>query len=162
MLVECQVCGFETASHLQSHLVHKHGLKPSEYQERFPGFGWCTKEFSEKMKKVRKVNANTPKALAAKSEIGRNNKGKKRTEEWKKERSVQYSGEGNPFYGKKHSLTTKINLSCHFQGISKEEFNGFTKPESVREFNSGAFKTWRSLVFERDDYTCLMCGQRGG
>lgn len=27
---------------------------------------------------------------------------------------------------------------------------------------SGAYKAWRTLVFERDDYTCKECEQRGG
>jgi hypothetical protein len=37
--------------------------------------------------------------------------GKKHTEEWKKERSNMYSGEGNPMYGKKHSKETLDKIS---------------------------------------------------
>jgi hypothetical protein len=162
MAVVCQICGFRTESHLQSHLVHKHRIKPLDYQKKFPGHTWCSEEFAKKMKEVRRNNARTPKALAAKARTGKGNTGKKRSEEWKKGRSNQYSGQGNPFYGRSHSLGTKRKLSCHFRGMSIEEFDGFTKPRSVRLTKSGAFKTWRRLVFERDDYTCLLCGKRGG
>lgn len=100
--------------------------------------------------------------MAVKSKVGQANRGKKRSEEWKKERSKKYLGQGNPFYGKKHSLETKIGLSCHFRGIAEEDFDDFAQPEKLRQTKSRAFKTWRTLVFERDNYTCLLCGKRGG
>lgn len=31
-----------------------------------------------------------------------------------------------------------------------------------KEYNSPAYKQWRIKVFERDRYTCQMCGQKGG
>lgn len=35
-------------------------------------------------------------------------------------------------------------------------------PEFKRLRNSAAYQEWRTAVFERDDYTCQSCGQRGG
>ena len=162
MVVSCQICGFETSSHLQSHLIHKHGITPTEYKEKFPGDDWCSKEFASKMTKIRRDNSKTEKALKAKSLVGKSNKGKRRSKEWRRHRSKQYSGKRNPFYGKNHSIDTKIKLSCHFRDIKIEDFDGFTKSLSLRQTKSGAFKTWRRLVFERDNYTCLLCGNRGG
>ncbi len=162
MVVICQICGFETYSHLQSHLTRKHGIKPKDYERKFPGFYWCSEEFKKKMSVIRKNNANTPQALRAKRANGKANKGKKRTEEFKFKRGLQFSGVNNPFYGRSHSYETKVRLSCHFQGILEEDFAGFTKAENYRKTKSGAFKTWRRLVFERDNYTCLFCGKRGG
>jgi hypothetical protein len=160
--VECKICGFRSLSHLQSHLIWKHGTTPKNYMKKFPGNQWHTKEWKHKMDAARRRNANTPAALKAKSKIGKKNRGQKRSEEWKNERSEKYSGAGNPFYGHTHSLTTKIKLSCYFQGISEEEFENFTKPENIRLTKSGAFKAWRKIVFARDDYTCMLCDKRGG
>ena len=162
MAVECKICGFASSSHLQSHLIWKHGTTPKEYMKKFPGSSWHTEEWGRKMNVIRKRNANTSKSLKAKSVNGKQNRGRKRSETWKKTRSVEYSGTGNPFYGKTHSQETKIKLSCYFRGISEEAFDGFTKPRNLRLTKSGAFKTWRKLVFERDYHTCLLCGVRGG
>ena len=162
MPVECKICGFSCNSHIQSHLFHKHGTTPKEYLLKFPNSSWYTPEWLEKMNAARKRNANTPKSLSAKSKVGKKNKGKKRSPEFCKIRSDKYLGENNPFYGKTHSHETKVKLSCYFRGISEEDFDGFTKPEKLRQTKSGAFKTWRRLVFERDNYICLLCDKRGG
>ena len=45
-----------------------------------------------------------------KEKISKANKGKKRTEEWKKQLSQKNSGELNPFYGKKHSVQAKEKM----------------------------------------------------
>lgn len=162
MSVVCQVCGFDCPSSLQSHLRHKHGISPKEYYTICPGSELWSEKHKNKMRKVLKKNANTFTSLEAKSKNGKRNKGSKRSKEWKENRSKKYQGEGNPFFGKKHSLETKIKLSCHFQGIDESQFEEFTKPLSRREVGSGSFKIWREKVFERDNYTCLLCGKRGG
>jgi len=162
MPVTCQICNFSTNSHMQMHLIRKHGITPTEYQNRFPGFSWRSEEFAEKMDAIRAQNAKTDLALAAKTTNGKRNKGKRRSDVFKSNRSKAYSGTNNPFYGKKHSLETKIKLSCHFRNLPVADFDGFTKPESFRLTKSGAFKTWRKLVFERDNFTCLLCNKRGG
>lgn len=162
MPVVCQLCGFECETHIQSHLHFKHKTTAKEYMSCFPGFSWMSSDFEKRMIKIRKDNANTPTALQARSNTGKANKGKTRDAAWREERSRSYSGESNPFYGKKHSLETKVRLSCHFRGISEDQFDDFTKPESFRQTKSGAFRAWRKLVFERDNYTCLLCDKRGG
>ena len=34
--------------------------------------------------------------------------------------------------------------------------------QAYRERRNGQYKTWRTEVFQRDDYTCKGCGQKGG
>lgn len=34
--------------------------------------------------------------------------------------------------------------------------------QNERQRKSAAYRAWRTLVFERDDYTCQACGRRGG
>lgn len=40
-------------------------------------------------------------------------------------------------------------------------WKGGVSVESRRMRSSLAFKEWRKAVFDRDDYTCQMCGKRG-
>lgn len=65
--------------------------------------------------------------------------------------------------GKKKSAKQRLNHSlgalkgdkCHFWrgGVTKEN-------ETLRK--SLEYLLWRSDVFERDNYTCVFCGERGG
>ena len=47
----------------------------------------------------------------AKRHNGKNNIGKKRTEEYKRELSIKLTGLNNPFYGKRHSKATKDKIA---------------------------------------------------
>ena len=46
----------------------------------------------------------------------------------------------------------------------KDHPRTYRYPEDERKAirNSGKYNEWRKAVFERDDYTCQSCGQRGG
>ena len=41
-------------------------------------------------------------------------------------------------------------------------WKGGATPRIKAVRNSSLYKNWRSAVFERDDYTCQMCNERGG
>lgn len=47
-------------------------------------------------------------------------------------------------------------------GDQHHNWRGGRTAESQLIRNSIAMKTWRESVFERDDYTCQLCGKRGG
>lgn len=47
-------------------------------------------------------------------------------------------------------------------GSSSPTWKGGLTTKSKQIRNSAAYATWRSHVFNRDDYTCQGCGQRGG
>lgn len=53
-----------------------------------------------------------------------------------------------------------IKFSATYQGIDVDEWNGFLTPERIRIRDSAKYKLWRNAVFERDNYTCMCCGDR--
>lgn len=101
------------------------------------------------------------------------------------------TGENNSFYGKTHSEQVKAKLSVVRRGQSGTRFGphseesktkmsntrvqlGLAKGEKNPKWKGGVtssrkcamstteYKQWRQEVFERDDYTCVLCGVRGG
>ena len=47
-------------------------------------------------------------------------------------------------------------------GPSNPRWRGGVTPENKRIRASMPYKEWRSSIFLRDDFTCVLCGQRGG
>ena len=47
-------------------------------------------------------------------------------------------------------------------GKNNPGWKGGVSSENRRMRSSAAFREWREAVFERDNYTCVACGQRGG
>jgi len=52
-------------------------------------------------------------------------------------------------------------ISATQQGISIDEWNGFSNAENRRNRKSKEYLMWRTSVFERDNYTCQRCGDSG-
>lgn len=106
-------------------------------------------------------------------------RGFKVSKETKLKLSERFYGAGNPFFGKKHSAKSletmaekkrgvpmpfeaRKAISAFYQGISIEEWEGFKSGENERARNTSEYSAWRTAVFERDNFTCRMCGKRGG
>jgi len=64
-----------------------------------------------------------------------------------------------PFKGKIIPLEMRRRISLTLTG--DKEFTGFKKTEIERIRRSEQYKKWRHNVFERDNYTCQICGIRG-
>ena len=75
------------------------------------------------------------------------NRGKKRTEEQRKRMS-------------KSALS--VDLSKRARGEKIWNWKGGITPINQTIRKSSAYANWRRKVYERDDYTCQVCGNRGG
>ena len=92
---------------------------------------------------------------------------------WFKETGI-HVGTNNSFYGKKHSEATKQYWSEIRRGKPNYKIRGSNSPfwrggvsqvnrtERENIMRSLEYRSWRRNVFERDDYTCQICGKRGG
>ena len=47
-------------------------------------------------------------------------------------------------------------------GSNHPNWKGGVTPRNRIDRNSAEYKAWRTKVFERDDYTCQLCGEHGG
>jgi hypothetical protein len=64
--------------------------------------------------------------------------------------------------GRVFSDIHRRNLSQALQGQSNWNWKGGISPENNRIRSSIEYKEWRRAVFQRDDYRCFDCGERGG
>lgn len=64
--------------------------------------------------------------------------------------------------GKKFSIEHRSKISLSHKGDKSYLWRGgvTTKNQSIR--HSFEYKLWRQAVFERDNYTCIWCRQKGG
>lgn len=68
----------------------------------------------------------------------------------------------NANLGKPRSEKTKMKLSAYYQGVPLSEWKGLITPEHERIRHDPSYDVWRKSIFERDDYTCSVCGKSGG
>lgn len=87
------------------------------------------------------------------------NKGIPHTKEWKEMMSVKFSGENNPFYGKKHSAE---NILMKMSGKNSGNWQGGVSSEYHLIRESTEYKLWREAVLKRDNYKCVQCGLKRG
>lgn len=90
-----------------------------------------------------------------------------KTKKWQDAMS-KLKGEANPFYGRKHTKET-IERIASSKSKNLDTPRGDKSPlwrGGVTEINkkirsSAGYKEWRRSVFFRDDYTCVLCHERG-
>jgi hypothetical protein len=64
---------------------------------------------------------------------------------------------------RKMAVAKKLNPSRYaFNGETNPNWKGGATANQKLIRNSREYQTWRRHVFQRDDYTCQKCGERGG
>jgi 5-methylcytosine-specific restriction endonuclease McrA len=63
--------------------------------------------------------------------------------------------------GRKHSESTKKKMSSARKAENHWNWQG-GKSRDKRSLGNPLYVQWRTMVFERDDYTCVDCGLRSG
>ena len=71
-------------------------------------------------------------------------------------------GQRNPFYGKTHSMETRLKMGEVKKGDKHPNWKGGISSEQSRVRGRIEFKLWRNAVFARDNWTCQECGKQGG
>ena len=64
--------------------------------------------------------------------------------------------------GRPVPIAQRIAHSAALQGVALRDWTGFVTPKNKQIRRSIAYREWRQAIFARDDYTCQMCGKRGG
>jgi len=85
------------------------------------------------------------------------------SDETRKKISSSITGDKNPFYGKHHSkeLKEKISkLSSSRTGDKSGRWKGGITPKYLKIRHSKKYSNWRFSVFERDNFTCQICGNK--
>ena len=110
MKIICPFCKRKFKS-IMAHLKI-HQISVVDFLKKYPNF-----------KMVSDITKNKCSKTCIDMGVGKQNKGVKRSDLFKKNLSNVFSGEGNPFFGKKHSVQTKNKMSSNHS-----DFNGEKNP----------------------------------
>lgn len=104
--ITCPLCMCEFKS-LNSHIIHKHGMKIEQFLELFP-----------MQPLVSEATKNLTSETSKKNGVGIWRKGKKLTIEQRKNCSKRMLGKLNPFFGKKHSFEAREKMKANHYDVS--------------------------------------------
>jgi hypothetical protein len=128
-------------------------------------------ESRAKMSAAQKGRPGHPMSLEARAKIAAAKRGRVVTEETC--RRISISKKGTPCSeaakeatrrlrtGEHKSLETRMKMSAWQRGERNCQWKGGVTPENKAARNGMAYALWRTSVFERDDFTCLICDKRG-
>ncbi|MCI4463678.1 MAG: HNH endonuclease [Caldisericum sp.] len=119
-------------------------------------------EWKNKVSKSKKgiPNPKISKILKEKGIKPPSRKGTRLTEEQKEELRAKMLGKKRPNISK--ALKEKgIKPPLH-KGENNWRWKGGITPENLQIRHSLEMRLWRKAVFERDNFTCQKCGQKGG
>jgi hypothetical protein len=84
------------------------------------------------------------------------------SEETRKKISISRKGKPSNSIGKKWSVEARLRFSKLFKGDKGHNWKGGIKPINKVIRSSIEFSLWRVSVFERDNWICQKCKEKGG
>jgi len=122
----------------------------------------------EKIGAANKKIKHKPLSDLTKEKIGAAHRGKKVSIETRKKISNNHAnvrGVNNPMYNKKHSVETRKKITHAIKTKIKlgKDHHWYKEPGKRKTILSAAiracakYKTWRTLIFTRDKFTCVWC-----
>ena len=107
-----------------------------------------------------------PHSKETREKISQALKGKPKSLEHIEKNRQWHIGKPAPFKGSKHTPEARRKMSeartGKFVGEKSSSWKGGRSKKEKLFRCMPEYKEWRTSVFERDDYTCQECGERGG
>lgn len=124
-----------------------------------PRIGWTPSvEMREKLRLANLGKKQSPETIAKRAASIR---GTKKTDEDRA--AISRRMVGNRHGAGPHTEETKAKMRARARrGPASNFWRGGTTEQAKIIRSSSEFREWRRKVYERDDYTCQICGQRGG
>lgn len=106
----------------------------------------------------------TPHSEESKQKIREKQTAWRKTQSYKDfvERQRERAKKSKTKFTKGHKpLTDGMNLLAYQKGENHWNWKGGINPDVVRVRHLGKMIQWRKAIFERDDYSCVLCKRRG-
>lgn len=110
---------------------------------------------------LRRVNPGKNKNEETKKKIGDAQRGKPKSEAFRKKCSERMKGKPGFFKGCKHTTEFSALMSRIHGGANHHNWKGGVTPLHAKLRHSPEYKAWRSVVFARDGFVCVLCGVKG-